>query len=246
MWPNGFLNTISRGSRVEPYIYLTFDDGPDPVYTPRLLDILAWLKVPASFFVLGIECRHYPELLQRIVNEGHTVGNHGFNHSNPWVLSPAEAREEVRQGYKTIASLCNQAPRFFRPPFGRLRKAMLNEAHDQGAKTIMWSRSAMDWGNFGKPSAVARRLSKTQPGDILLLHDAVGLKNRPAVMLRLLPDFIDACRQKGLQFAKLDRLAPENQALFIPTCAATESSPEPSSLAGSGKKLMKETSTAAR
>lgn len=237
---------ISRGSRLEPYIYLTFDDGPDPFYTPRLLDILAACGVAASFFIIGIQCRRHPQLARRIADEGHVLGNHCYSHPNPWTIGARKAREEVRMGFDRIADICGRPPRFFRPPYGRLRKAMLDEARALSTKTVLWSRSAVDWGIFGKPSAVARRLHKAGPGDILLLHDGRALKNRPAAMLRLLPGFIDECRNKGLQFAKLDRLAPADQTLLMPMGAARDDSSEPSNLAGSGKALIKETSTAAR
>jgi peptidoglycan-N-acetylglucosamine deacetylase len=213
MWPNGFLKIINKGSRLEPYVYLTFDDGPDPKYTPRLLDMLAASNVHVNFFLVGALCQRYPLLLNRILNEGHTVGSHSFSHRHPWAISTTRARREVRQGFEVIADLGKHSPRFFRPPYGRLRKAMLDEAHVLGMQTILWSRSAIDWGAWGKPSAIARRLSKTGPGDILLLHDAIGLKNRPAAMLALLPDFLDQCKERGLQFGKLDRLVSEKQIL---------------------------------
>jgi peptidoglycan-N-acetylglucosamine deacetylase len=213
MWPNGFLKVITQGSRLEPYVYLSFDDGPDSKYTPRLLDILAAAGVHANFFVVGTACQRHPALINRILSEGHTVGCHSFSHRHPWTLSTAAARQEVRQGFDAIAASCSHSPRFFRPPYGRLRKAMLDEAHALGMQTILWNRSAIDWGIWGKPSAVARRLSKTRPGDILLLHDAVGLKNRPAAMLALLPDFLGKCKERGQQFGKLERLITENQIL---------------------------------
>jgi peptidoglycan-N-acetylglucosamine deacetylase len=217
MWPNGFLNIISRGSRTEPYIYLSFDDGPDPKYTPRLLDILAIADVRANFFVVGAACQRHPALLNRILNEGHTVGSHSFSHRHPWTISATGARQEVRQGFDTIAAICNHSSRFFRPPYGRLRKAMLDEAHALGMQTVLWNRSAIDWGIWGKPSSVARRLNKTRPGDILLMHDAVNLENRPAATVKLLPDFIARCQDKGLQFGKLERLVAENQILSTST-----------------------------
>jgi peptidoglycan-N-acetylglucosamine deacetylase len=217
MWPNGFLKIISRGSRLEPYVYLSFDDGPDPKYTPRLLDILAAAGVHANFFVVGTMCQRYPGLLNRILNEGHTIGSHSFSHRHPWAISATRARQEVRQGFEAVADLCKHSPRFFRPPYGRLRRVMLDEAQVLGMQTTLWSRSAIDWGVWGKPSAVVRRLSRTRPGDILLLHDAMDLKNRPAAMLALLPDFLGQCKGRGLQFGKLDRLVSENQSLSAST-----------------------------
>jgi peptidoglycan-N-acetylglucosamine deacetylase len=213
MWPNGFLKVINQGSRLEPYVYLSFDDGPDPKYTPRLLDILATFDARANFFVVGVACQRHPALLKRILNEGHTIGSHSFSHRHPWTISTTVARQEVRQGFDAITAICGHSARFFRPPYGRLRKAMLDEAHALGMHTILWSRSAIDWGSWGKPSAIARRLSKTSPGDILLLHDGVERKNRPAAMLALLPDFLGMCKEKGLQFGKLERLTTENQIL---------------------------------
>jgi peptidoglycan-N-acetylglucosamine deacetylase len=246
MWPNGFLRVISRGSRLEPYIYLTFDDGPDAAYTPRLLDILADCGARASFFVIGAQCRRHPALIRRIAQAGHVVGNHGFSHLDPWTIGADRASEEVRAGFDSIAEACGRPPRFFRPPYGHLRKAVLDAARALDSRTILWSRSAMDWGRFGSPAAVARRLHKAQAGDILLLHDAPRLKNRPAAALRLLPGFIDECRNRGLRFETLDRLAPRNQTLFMSAGAGTAASSGPSNPAGSGKALIKETSTDAR
>ncbi|HEY3487595.1 MAG TPA: polysaccharide deacetylase family protein [Gammaproteobacteria bacterium] len=210
MWPNGLLNIISRGSRSEPYIYLTFDDGPDPVFTPRVLDILAALNVHATFFVVGIACQRHPELLRRILREGHAIGNHSFSHRHPWTIPAKTARMEVRLGFDAISDIGNHPPQVFRPPYGRLRKAMLEEAELLGLKTVLWNRSGVDWGTLAKPTAIARRLASTRNGDILLLHDAAMIRNHPEMVLTVLPGLINSCYRKSLQFVTVDRLAVES------------------------------------
>lgn len=184
-------------------IYLTFDDGPDPEYTPRLLDILALFQAKASFFVLGEACRRYPELLRRILAAGHAIGNHTRHHRHPWLISSAHARAEVADAFQLIADVGGEAPRLFRPPYGHRRPCMLDEAEALGMEVVLWDHSAIDWGWLASEGGISARLGKVRPGQVLLCHDAPRRVNRPDLTLSVLPAFIRDCQARHLRFATL-------------------------------------------
>lgn len=186
-------------------VSLTFDDGPDPDFTPRVLDLLDEHGCKASFFVLGQQARRHPELVRRMVAEGHSIGNHTFSH--PRARPGREARDiwEVRHAQHLIEDISGCKPLWFRPPFGRLSPSMVQEAGNLGLTVVLWSRSGIDWGPFGTRRGIARRLNRTRPRDILLLHDAPRYHNHPDRMLRVLPDFLVHLRQRGLAVVSLDQ-----------------------------------------
>lgn len=176
-------------------VYLTFDDGPDEHWTPRILDLLAHMNILATFFVVGRFALEQPELVRRIAAQGHEVGNHSWSHRHPWTLSPEAARLEVRDGAAAIADLIGQEPVFFRPPHGRLRRSMLEEVERGGQTLVLWDRSAVDWGPLGRASSISRRLKAVQGGDIVLMHDGGRGINRPEELVKVLPQFLAQLRQ---------------------------------------------------
>lgn len=153
-----------------PYVVLTFDDGPDPERTPRLLDVLAARKAKAVFFVLGEQVQRHPALLRRIADAGHEIGNHSWSH--PWMLPMGRARiaEELDRCQSAIAELTGVAPRLVRPPYGQRDYRFNQLARERGLTPVLWSKNLRDyWG--GKPEVLVRRLQRARPGDIVLLHD---------------------------------------------------------------------------
>src|SRR5690606_21990088 len=167
-------------------VALTFDDGPDPDYTPAVLDLLAEFAVAATFFVIAEDALRYPGLIRRMLASGHTVASHGWSHRHPWRISAAQAQQEVQRANCVLSQLCAEPPRLFRPPHGRLRGAMLRALAPQQT-VVLWSRSAIDWGPLGTCAGVARRLLRVRGGDIVLLHDGRNRHNRPAAALAALP-----------------------------------------------------------
>lgn len=196
-------NDIMRRVR-PPGVCLTFDDGPDPCFTERVLDVLAAARVQASFFVLGEAVECYPQLVSRMAREGHSVGNHSFSHRHPWVQDERQARSEVRRTSEVIATVTGSEPRWFRPPHGRLTRPMLKQASLANMRTVLWSRSAVDWGPLGTARRVASRLQTICAGDIVLMHDAPRHRNHPEVMLALLPGLIENLHKQGLVLRTLD------------------------------------------
>lgn len=180
-------------------ICLTFDDGPDPEWTPRFLDVLEEARVRATFFVVGHAARRYRTLLRHIAAAGHEIGNHTYAHRHPWTLTPTDARREVEDGSAAIADVLGQAPRLFRPPHGRLRPTMTEAAGAQGQRTVLWSLSARDWGAFAQASRIESRLSRAAAGDIVLMHDGRNRRNHPWETLHALPALLGRLRKAGLE-----------------------------------------------
>jgi peptidoglycan-N-acetylglucosamine deacetylase len=171
-------------------VYLTFDDGPDVEWTPRVLDVLAAAQAHATFFVVGRAAQVAAALMRRIAADGHEVGNHTYSHRHPWTMGEAAARCEVRDGAAAIADALGCAPRYYRPPHGRMRRCMVDEARRGGQTVLLWSLSAIDWGPLGRAPGIAARLGKVAAGDIVLMHDGHRSRNRPDELLRVLPGFL--------------------------------------------------------
>src|SRR5262245_774024 len=167
-------------------VYLTFDDGPDEEWTPRVLDIRAAAQIAATFFAVGANARRLPHLVRRVVAEGHAIGNHTFSHRHPWTMLPARAREEVAAGAAAIADIVGAAPRFYRPPHGRLRRCMIDQAERTGQSVVLWDRSAVDWGPLGSVNGIHERLSAVGAGEIVLMHDGRNKHNRPDQLTQVL------------------------------------------------------------
>jgi peptidoglycan/xylan/chitin deacetylase (PgdA/CDA1 family) len=186
--------SIDRDSEIhgigQRRVHLSFDDGPDVEWTPRILDVLSQAGVHATFFMIGRSALAAPALVRRVVSEGHAIGNHTFAHRHPWALSTHAARREVRDGSAAIADVTGQSPTLFRPPFGRLRHCMIEEAYATGQAVILWNRSAVDWGPFGTLRGISNRLSDFQSGDIVLMHDGYGKRNKPNLLAQVLPGIL--------------------------------------------------------
>ncbi|HEY6644051.1 polysaccharide deacetylase family protein [Povalibacter sp.] len=193
-----------NGAASSPRVFLTFDDGPDPEWTPRILDLLLRADVRASFFVIGVHAQHEPALVRRMAAEGHTVGNHTFSHRHPWLLSNQDAAAQVHEGCNAITAVLGQMPMFYRAPHGRHRQCMIDAAVACGEIPVPWQLSAVDWGPLGTAARIAARLRRIRPDDIVLMHDGRNRHNRPDELLRVLPGFLDELADRGLRPVALD------------------------------------------
>jgi len=180
-------------------VALTFDDGPDPIDTPRLLDILREKGVKATFFVIGKRADQHPEIVRRAREEGHLIANHTWSHPNLFCfLTPGRLRAEIERGSASIQRSCGLTPIYFRSPVG-LRHPLLDPYLKQRKlEFISWRIRSFDT-VIKKSSTLARRiLNKTAGGDIILLHDR--LPSGANAMLEALPEIIDTLRARGLEF----------------------------------------------
>ncbi len=166
-----FLPIISRSITDNKGVALTFDDGPSPDSTPILLALLARYNLQATFFVVGTQAAKYPELITDILAQGHTIGNHSWQHDNLLMLRSSNRLEQDIRRTQEVLSQHDIRPAVFRPPAGitnpRLKKVLLEE----GLLTVTFSCRAFDHGNRKIINLANRILSKLKAGDIILLHD---------------------------------------------------------------------------
>jgi peptidoglycan/xylan/chitin deacetylase (PgdA/CDA1 family) len=200
----GVVRRLDDGSG---HCYLTFDDGPHPDWTPRVLDVLARADVRATFFVIGRLAQHSPALLREIRTAGHVIGNHGYSHRHPWTLTRARARSEVRAALDTIAQALGERPQWFRPPHGRLGAYLVEAAREEGQRVALWSVSAVDWGPLATSERIQARLGALRAGDIVLMHDGPLRHNRPDRTLQVLPSLLAALVRDGPSPAPLPVVA---------------------------------------
>ncbi len=189
----------------EKIIALSFDDGPNPKYTPEILDLLQQYHARATFFVIGSRVEQYPDLAKREVREGHEIANHTFHHSRIRKLSPEELREEIEKTGATIASVTGQTPHLFRPPGGYYDETIVNTAKEAGYKVIMWSwhQDTRDWSQPGTNRIVNLVLSNARNGDIVLFHDHG--RNRLQTV-NALKQILPELQHKGYQFVTISEL----------------------------------------
>lgn len=153
-------------------IALTFDDGPHPEWTPRVLDALAAAGAHATFFVIGERAAQHPALIQRLAAEGHTVGHHSWTHSEPATTSARMLLEESRRTRALVEELTGRPAPFFRPPHGKLTATKLLGTWWQHNVVVLWNRDPKDFQLPDGDALVARMTEHPlEPGDILLLHD---------------------------------------------------------------------------
>jgi peptidoglycan-N-acetylglucosamine deacetylase len=185
-------------TRTQNALYLTFDDGPDRHWTPRILDLLAQAQMQATFFMIGACAQREATLARRVAAEGHAIGNHTFNHRHPWFMSARQARAQVRDGARALSDVLGSAPALYRPPHGRNRACMSAEAQLHGERLVLWNRSAIDWGWLGSSARIARRLLQAGANDIVLMHDGRNIHNRPEQLLEVLPAFFQDLQRRRL------------------------------------------------
>jgi peptidoglycan/xylan/chitin deacetylase (PgdA/CDA1 family) len=155
-------------------VALTFDDGPNPAATPPILDALAARGVKATFFVLGRHADRWPELVRRMSDEGHTLGNHGYFHRKLHVHGPAYVRRDLTMGVDSIERASAVRPRLFRAPHGFRNPWVSPIAASLGERTVGWSLGVWDSARPGVDAIVRRTVDGARPGSILLLHDGDG------------------------------------------------------------------------
>jgi peptidoglycan/xylan/chitin deacetylase (PgdA/CDA1 family) len=184
-------------------IALTFDDGPDPVWTPRILDVLAHQGVRAAFFLVGQRAAAAPALVRRIAGEGHDLGNHTFGHRSLWRLGPSATGSQVADGHAAIGEACGVAPRFFRPPWGITNPALAPALAALATPCVFWSAQTEGLRPAGPGLQVARALRSARPGGILDLHDADGVPGAGARLRSALPGLIARLRDAGYALVPL-------------------------------------------
>jgi peptidoglycan/xylan/chitin deacetylase (PgdA/CDA1 family) len=168
-------NTLYRLSSKPSAIMLTFDDGPHPIWTPQLLEVLKRHDVPAVFFVVGSLAEKRPDLIRNMIEEGHTVGNHSYSHRPIWKLSKQQVCWEIETTERIISKAAGCSSMLFRPPKGFIRPSQKRLLEQMGYQTVTWSLSPKDWVGFSARYLVSTVLRRVRGGDIILFHDGGGV-----------------------------------------------------------------------
>lgn len=207
--PNRLRLPLQKGQPKR--VALTFDDGPDPLVTPRILDLLDASSATATFFLIGDQALKYPELVREILARGHTIGNHSQQHRLGFACSSVEGFiKEVGEAQASMMSLTGQQPRFFRAPFG-IRSPLLEPALCKlGLHLVSWTRRGYDTRERHPQKVLGRLLRGLNDGDILLLHDghSATSDNQQPVVLEVLPILLKHLQDDGYQSVGLDEGIP--------------------------------------
>jgi peptidoglycan-N-acetylglucosamine deacetylase len=205
-----FCPQVLLGSPAGTMVALTFDDGPDPLYTPQVLELLKTMDVKATFFVVGSKVDRHPEIVAQIAADGHTIGNHSYSHRNLTRLSTFQLVLEIDRTQDAIERACGQRPHLFRPPRGMGSPELFRLLAERDMTLALWSKSSYDWVQPGPSGMVSSLGRAVKAGDILLFHDSGDFFRSSGAtrvgMLRALPGIIVALRNRGLHMATMDEM----------------------------------------
>ncbi len=199
-----FGPAICRGKPGPMRVSLTFDDGPDPANTPRLLEILDQHQVKAAFFLIGRQAARHRDLVQAIAARGHLVGNHTYHHA--WwtnFLGGPSLEREIHRAQQVFQEILGTAPRFFRSPMGRTNPHLLGALKRLGLRFVGWDRRGLDQRAEAAAPVVNRLSKRCRDGSIILLHDGRG---KPQFIADIVGNLIPALRSRGFAFVRLDEI----------------------------------------
>ncbi|GAA3106504.1 hypothetical protein GCM10010530_32630 [Kribbella aluminosa] len=182
------------------YVVLTFDDGPDAEYTPKVLGVLAKYDAKATFFEVGQNVRKHPELTKRIHDAGHSVQNHTWDHRDLRKLTAAKFQQEVTSTDQAIRVQIGSTPGCLRPPYGGVSATVRQRARQLGKDLVVWTVDSRDWTKPGTAAIVQRVLKNVHSGSVILMHDGGG--NR-AQTVAALPAILTALKAQGYGFRTL-------------------------------------------
>jgi peptidoglycan/xylan/chitin deacetylase (PgdA/CDA1 family) len=183
-------------------VYLTFDDGPSPDWTPQVLQLLAHYRAWATFFVLGRSAAAYPELVRRAYAAGHGIGNHTWNHSRLTGLTGARLATEVGATSAAIQGITGAPVRCLRPPYASVDAASAHRIRALGLRLVLWDLDTNDWRRPGVGAIAGRVLGRVGSGDVVLLHDGGGNRSQT---LAALQQVLAGLSARGFRFGALCR-----------------------------------------
>lgn len=228
LWPRSRLlgpnvTRLPAAAAARGEVALTIDDGPDPEVTPAVLDLLAAQGARATFFCIGQRAQQHPALVQRIVREGHALGNHSQRHRHHFsLMGPAALAREIGAAQDVLAQIGGQRPVAFRAPAG-LRNPLLDPVlHRLGLHLVSWSRRGFDTRSANPQAVLGRLVPGLAGGDILLLHDGHARRaaDGRAVLLHVLPPLLQRLAAAGLRTVTLDDALPPRLPAAVPAAAA--------------------------
>ena len=183
-------------------VYLTFDDGPTPAYTPPILALLARYQARATFFVIGRNAAAYPELVRQEHAAGHGVGNHTWNHRRLTDLEGGRLEAEVDATSAVIGRATGAPVRCLRPPYATVDAASADRARARGLRLVLWDVDSNDWRRPGAAAIAGRVLGRVRSGDVVLMHDGGGNRDQTVAALQQVLASLSA---RGFRFSAMCR-----------------------------------------
>lgn len=201
---------ILNGPGTKREIALSFDDAPDDNFTPKVLDVLKSEGVKATFFVVGNRIEKHPDIMKRIVEEGHILGNHSYNHANLPKLSDAEFREQIIKTDQLICEHTGYIPNIVRPPYGNISEDQIKWLASQKKKVINWNVDSLDWKGLDAEEVKTNVLAHVSPGAIILQHSAGGTGQDLSGTVVALPEIIRTLKNDGVKLVTIPELLDLN------------------------------------
>ncbi len=202
--------TVYRIPASQKVVALTFDDGPSPVWTPRILDELKRAGVKATFFMLGKHVAEFPEVARRVAREGHEIENHSFTHHVLLYYKMDELEKEVKDAEKIIKDVTGKTTKYFRPPKAWVTPEEKIKLQEMGYQVILWSLNSKDWVTFHDKQIRHYILYNIRPGDIILFHDSGGVfttegGSRKQTVKTLVP-LVQKLEERGYKIVTVEEL----------------------------------------
>ncbi len=202
--------TIYQVDVPEKVVALTFDDGPSPVWTPKILDELKKAGIKATFFMIGEHVEKYPQIARRVAEEGHEIGNHSYDHKVLIYYKMKTLEWEINDAEKVIRNVTGVTTRYFRPPKAWITYQEKEKIRQMGYQTVLWTLNSKDWVTFDDKYIVGFLAGHVRPGDIILFHDGGGIfsiegGNRSETV-KTIPQLVEKLREKGYRFVTITEL----------------------------------------
>jgi len=203
-----FVDVVTRGPKEARGVALTFDDGPSPEHTPRILDLLDEAGVKATFFLIGRKVEAHPDIARAIARRGHAIGVHGFVHHRLFsLLSPEAVRLDIARAIDAIATATGETPTLFRPPIGHTSPRVASALTAFDLTVVGWSVRGLDGTSMARAERVAARIvPRLEDGAIVLLHDASERDDFEPGTIAALPRILDAIEERGLRSVTVEEL----------------------------------------
>jgi peptidoglycan/xylan/chitin deacetylase (PgdA/CDA1 family) len=208
-----FVLSAARKTR---RIALTFDDVPDPRFTPNVLDILKRKGVHATFFVVGTRAKKHPDLVRRIHREGHVIGNHSYSHPDFSEMPIAKVKEQIRRTEDVLRKLIGFKPRLVRPPYGEILAGQLEWAKKSGYTVVNWDVDSSDWRQLRADQVFRNVTGAVRPGSIVLMHAGGGEGQNLSGTVKALPRMIDWLREHHYEPVTLTELLDVHERRILP------------------------------
>ncbi|MDW7650756.1 MAG: polysaccharide deacetylase family protein [Bacillota bacterium] len=209
VWPAGDASAVAGKKRLLPIYYvdtaekkiaISFDASWGAEFTPRILDILREHEIKTTFFLTGFWIEKYPDMVKKIVAEGHELGNHTWTHPHLNTLEKESIKNELERVHAALTDLSGTEPKLFRPPFGEYSDKVIEAADELGYQTIQWSVDSLDWKDLSEQTIIERVNEKMHPGAIVLFH------NNGRYTADALPEIIAYAKENGYEIVRISEL----------------------------------------